>query len=95
MDPTTELIAGPELELVAVVDGARRDVIVRRQGVHDFLIYDGNIAGIELEEDPQEKRETTPPPAEEVHRCETCSREFTSSRALKAHIQRAHAAAAE
>ena len=49
MDTATEFAAGDDLELIAVADGQRRDVLLRRPGRVDFLIYDGNIAGIEVE----------------------------------------------
>lgn len=49
LDPTKELYASEQLELLLASDGPRRDVLVRRPGCADFMIYDGNIAGLEVE----------------------------------------------
>jgi hypothetical protein len=44
-DRTTMFQAGESLELIPLVDGERRDVIIRRPGEEDFIVWQGNIAG--------------------------------------------------
>lgn len=98
LDPTTELIASEAVELIAQTDGARRDVLVKRQGYADFLIYDGNIAGIEVdtilpefEPHPFLVNEQGQAIGKEVtHVCSVCTKGFSSDRALKGHMARVH-----
>jgi hypothetical protein len=80
---------GPELELEAVIDGNRRDVLIRRPGFEDFLVWQENIAGCPVSGEAGEV--PAGPPAETgAWEC-ACSRRFNSERALKTHQQRSHA----
>jgi hypothetical protein len=93
MDPTTELLADGDVELVAVESGQRRDVLVKREGFSDYLVYDGNIAGIEVEQilpefEPVLAQLADSKLGELV--CDQCGKAFESQRALKGHQSRVH-----
>lgn len=85
MDRGRTFTAGDELELEPVIDGARRDVIIRRPGEDDFLVWSENIAGATIESG---EHEVIAPVL-----CGHCDRKFKNERALGAHIQRSHKAA--
>lgn len=84
MDRGRTFTASDKLELVPVIDGAWRDVIIRRPGEEDFLVWSTNIAGatIEASEEPAQQ-----------FMCAHCERVFLSKRACDTHIQRSHKAA--
>lgn len=106
MDPTKELFAGEQLELVVEANGNRRDVVVRRPNCADYLIYDGNIAGLEVEsilpEFAPAAHDTLPPsslarqqPSSEPdadYQCPLCvePKTFLTPRALQGHMSRVH-----
>ncbi len=92
LDKTTIFQAGPELELEAVIDGNRRDVLIRRPGFEDFLVWQENIAGAPVS---REDGEVPATPTSGGWQCAHCDRRFDSDRACKTHVQRSHKAVTE
>lgn len=85
MDKTTTFLASDALELEPIIDGQRRDVVIRREGFEDAIVWQENIACATIE-----AAEANP---EVPVRCGDCGRDFKNERALGAHIQRSHKAA--
>lgn len=92
LDKTTIFHAGPQLELEPILDGDRRDVLIRRPGYEDTLVWQENVACATVESAQPVTGDSPRKALADATRyaCELCGKAFASDRALKTHLQRAH-----
>lgn len=91
LDKTTIFHAGPQLELEPILDGDRRDVLIRRPGYEDTLVWQENVACATVESARPEPGEAAGAAvAKPEHACPLCERSFVSAKALQVHERRTH-----